>query len=365
MQLLAFLRTSGQYKEDRTGTGTYSNFGHQGMTFELHDGENMLVPIPSTKKVLHDKYITELVWMLSGSSRVEFLLKNGVNIWNEWIIPGTEVYGRELGLEERITECKRMGLRDEFNKFRAHSTDLEWMEAQDKWLDDKGVPKRQLIDGDLGPVYGSQWRNWQDIRIVAERESTGHHVEDMNKRGFRFVDKISYDYMSPARVYARHIDQIAQIEDQLANNPFSRRIILSAWNVGRIDEMALPPCHTLAQWGVTEVKGERILDCKLYQRSADIFLGVPFNFGFYAVLTHMFAAKANMRAGKLYHTFGDVHLYSNHVEQADRQLAREVNMESYPILKLNGVKSAVDYTLDDIQIEGYKPQGFIKAPVAV
>jgi thymidylate synthase len=254
------VRENGVKKEDRTGTGTLSKFGHQ-MRFDLSEG----FPVVTTKKLHLRSIIHELLWFLRGDSNIKYLRNNGVSIWDEWA--------------------------DE--------------------------------NGELGPVYGVQWRSWP--------------TPDGGS-----------------------IDQIAQIMTQLREDPDSRRIILSAWNVGEIDNMALPPCHCLFQFWVAEGK----LSCQLYQRSCDIFLGVPFNIASYALLTHMLAQQANLGVGDFVWTGGDCHLYSNHLEQADEQLQRE----PLPLPRL-AIKrrppSIFDYTFEDFEILNYESHPHIKAAVAV
>lgn len=364
LRALIHVLKHGQERKDRTGVGTISVFGSINMEFELTDDRGqMLVPIPSTKKVLYDKYVTELVWMLSGQSNVKFLLDNGVNIWNEWVIPGTEVFGRLLEWSERIRECERMGFLDEFTAYREQLANPDDLDAQDKWLTARGVHSHQLLDGELGPVYGAQWRAHEDTRIITAAQWSAD-PDGWEKRGY----KVAVVGRKDEIVIQRRIDQLAQIEQALRNNRDSRRIILSAWNVARLDEMALPPCHTLSQWYVREgAGGHPVLDCKLYQRSADLFLGCPFNFGFYSIFTHMLANMFGMSAGKLYHTFGDAHIYSNHVGQVRQQLGRPIKENSYPVLCLDRAEmysSITEFKLEDINISGYESHPFIKAKVA-
>ena len=250
----------GQEKSDRTGTGTLSIFGHQ-MKFDLSKG----FPLVTTKKVHLKSIIHELIWFLQGSTNISYLKENGVSIWDEWA--------------------------DE--------------------------------NGDLGPVYGAQWRSWPD----------GNNGT---------------------------IDQIENLINGINNNPDSRRHIVSAWNPALVDEMALPPCHSLFQFYVAD--GE--LSCQLYQRSADIFLGVPFNIASYALLTHMSAQVCNLKAGKFVHTLGDAHLYVNHLEQAKLQLSREVM--GLPELKLSSnVNNIFDFKFEDIEIVNYESHPAISAPIAV
>ncbi len=260
LDLLKHVRENGTFRGDRTGTGTYSVFGHQ-MRFDLANG----FPLVTTKKLHLKSIIHELLWFVAGDTNVKYLKDNGVSIWDEW-------------------------------------------------ADEKG---------DLGPVYGHQWRSWP----------------------------------TPD---GRTIDQIANLIDQLKKNPNSRRHIVSAWNVADVDDMALPPCHCLFQFYVSENR----LSCQLYQRSADIFLGVPFNIASYALLTHMVAQVCGMEVGDFVHTFGDAHLYSNHLEQADKQLSREPL--PLPTLWLNpDVSNIFAFGGEDIRIDGYEAHALIKAAVAV
>jgi len=260
LKLLKLARETGTFRGDRTGTGTYSLFGHQ-MRFDLADG----FPLVTTKKLHLKSIIHELLWFIAGDTNIKYLKDNGVSIWNEWA--------------------------DE--------------------------------NGDLGPVYGHQWRSWP----------------------------------TPD---GRTIDQISLLIDQLKNNPNSRRHIVSAWNVADVDDMALPPCHCLFQFYVADNK----LSCQLYQRSADIFLGVPFNIASYALLTHMVAQVCGLEVGDFVHTFGDAHIYSNHLEQADEQLSRDPL--PLPTLWLNpDVSNIFAFGGEDIRIDGYQPHPLIKASVAV
>ncbi len=260
LDLLEKVLSTGTEKTDRTGTGTYSLFGHQ-LRFDLQQG----FPLVTTKKVHMKSIVHELLWFLAGSTNIAYLKENGVSIWDEW-------------------------------------------------ADDQG---------ELGPIYGYQWRSW----------------------------------LSPD---GTKIDQIQSIVEQIKKNPDSRRLIVSAWNVAHIEEMALPPCHTLFQFYVADGK----LSCQLYQRSADIFLGVPFNIASYALLTHMMAQATGLKAGDFVHTFGDVHLYKNHVEQAKLQLTR--TPKPLPKLLINpDVKSLFDFRYSDFSLCEYEPHPPIKAPVAV
>ncbi|NMM48073.1 thymidylate synthase [Marinigracilibium pacificum] len=258
--LMEKILNEGTDKSDRTGTGTRSIFGHQ-MRFDLQEG----FPLVTTKKLHLRSIIHELLWFLSGDTNIKYLKENGVRIWDEWA--------------------------DE--------------------------------NGELGPVYGHQWRSWP--------------TPDGNT-----------------------VDQISQLVDMIQNNPDSRRLIVSAWNVSDIQSMALPPCHTMFQFYVAEGK----LSCQLYQRSADVFLGVPFNIASYALLTMMMAQVCDLVPHEFIHTFGDAHLYSNHFDQAKLQLSRE--HRSLPQMKINpDVKDIFEFKFEDFELVGYDPHPHIKAEVAV
>jgi len=260
LELLRLIRDRGTPKGDRTGTGTRSIFGHQ-MRFDLAKG----FPLLTTKKVHTRSIIHELLWFLKGETNVRYLRENRVTIWDEW-------------------------------------------------ADD---------NGELGPVYGFQWRSWP----------------------------------TPD---GRKIDQIREVIEQIKQSPDSRRLIVSAWNVADLDRMALPPCHLLFQFYVAEGR----LSCQMYQRSADVFLGVPFNIASYALLTHMVAQVAGLAAGEFIHTFGDAHLYNNHLEQAELQLSRQPR--PLPALRINPEVRSIDgFRFDDFQVENYDPHPHIAAPIAV
>jgi thymidylate synthase len=260
LDLLRHILERGADKDDRTGTGTLSVFGYQ-MRFDLEKG----FPLLTTKKLHLKSIIYELLWFLRGEANIRYLNDHGVRIWDEWA--------------------------DE--------------------------------NGELGPVYGSQWRSW------------------------RTAD-------------ARSVDQISDVIQQIKTNPISRRLIVSAWNVGEIDRMALPPCHALFQFYVVDQK----LSCQLYQRSADVFLGVPFNIASYALLICMVAQVCGLGVGEFVHTFGDVHLYRNHIEQAELQLARQPY--ALPRMNINpNVESIFDFRYDDFELSGYQAHPHIKAQVVV
>ena len=260
LDLLHRVRQDGVWKDDRTGTGTYSVFGHQ-MRFDLADG----FPMVTTKKLHLKSIVHELLWFLKGDTNIAYLKENGVSIWNEWA--------------------------DE--------------------------------NGELGPVYGAQWRSWP----------------------------------APG---GETIDQVANVFHQIRTNPDSRRLIVSAWNPAEVDNMALPPCHCLFQFYVLEGK----LSCQLYQRSADIFIGVPFNIASYALLTMMMAQATGLEVGEFVHTLGDAHIYSNHIEQADEQLSRPPY--ALPLMAINpDVTDIFGFRFEDFTLEGYRFHPHIPAAVAV
>lgn len=260
LDLLRYVKENGIDKDDRTGTGIHSVFGYQ-MRFNMEDG----FPLLTTKKLHLKSIIYELLWFLQGDTNVKYLQEHGVRIWNEWAD----------------------------------------------------------ADGDLGPIYGYQWRKWKDYK-------------------------------------GGHIDQITEAIETIKNNPESRRIIVSAWNVADLPDMKLPPCHAFSQFYVA---GGR-LSLQLYQRSADIFLGVPFNIASYALLLLMVAQVTGLKPGDFVHTLGDAHIYNNHMEQVDLQLTREPR--PLPVMKLNpDVKSIFDFKYEDFTLEGYDPHPHIKATVAV
>lgn len=299
LDLLQYIMDKGDQKNDRTGVGTRSVFGYQ-MRFDLQKG----FPLLTTKKVFLKGIIHELIWFLKGESNIKYLVDNGVHIWNDWPF--------QKYLEEN-------GLIEEFPKYSEqwHGKMKEYIENVK--TDDEFAKKW----GDLGPVYGVQWRKWKTVD-------------------------------------GREVDQIAQIINTIKNNPDSRRIILSAWNVGEIEKMALPPCHLLFQFNVSNGK----LSCQLYQRSADTLLGVPFNIASYALLTMMIAQSCGLEAGEFVHTLGDAHIYNFHFEQVKEQLSREPR--ELPMMKINPeVKNLFDFKYEDFTLENYNPHPAIKAPIAL
>lgn len=297
-------------KEDRTGTGTKSIFGHQ-MRFNLQEG----FPLLTTKQTSFHLIKSELLWFLHGKTNIRYLLEHNNHIWDEWAfknyVESEDYQGPDM------TDFGLRVLEDEAFK---EVYEKEMAAFQKKVLEDDVFAEKY---GSLGDVYGAQWRHWQ------------------TRRG-------------------ETIDQISDVINLIKNNPDSRRMIVSAWNPEDIPHMALPPCHTLFQFYVSEGR----LSCQLYQRSADVFLGVPFNIASYALLTHLIAHETGLQVGDFVHTLGDAHLYSNHLDQINIQLEREPR--PLPTLRLNKEKSSVfDFDMEDIQIENYNPHGRIKAPIAV
>jgi thymidylate synthase len=301
LDLLRDIRDNGVKKADRTGTGTVSVFGRQ-LRFDLTQG----FPAVTTKKLFMKGIIHELLWFLSGSGNIKYLVDNDVHIWDEWPY---RAYLRANGqaVPKPTSDEWKAGIKAFAERIK---TDDEFAAEH----------------GELGPVYGVQWRHWPTAG-------------------------------------GSEIDQIQLAVDTIMNDPDSRRNIVSAWNVAEIDEMGkagLPPCHTLFQFNVAEGK----LDCQLYQRSADTFLGVPFNIASYALLTMMMAHVTGLQPGTFVHTFGDTHLYLNHLDQVDEQLSREPR--PLPTMNINrDVESIFDFTFDDFELVGYDPHPAIKAPIAI
>lgn len=295
LDLLRDILKDGVYKDDRTGTGTYSVFGRQ-LRFDLSKG----FPLLTTKKIFTKGIIHELLWFLNGDSNIQYLVQNGVHIWDDWPY---RYYANTM----REQDMEPLTMAEFLEKIK---TDDDFAQ---KW-------------GELGPVYGFQWRHWP-------------------------------------KPEGGEIDQITNVVHEIKTNPTSRRLIVSAWNAGDIEEMAkagLPPCHSLFQFYVLDGK----LSCQLYQRSADTFLGVPFNIASYAMLTHMIAHVCGLKVGEFVHTFGDAHIYKNHMSQVKEQLSRDIR--PLPKLKLNPkVKDIFSFKFEDFEIIDYDPHPAIKAPVAV
>ena len=297
LDLLKLVKETGIKKEDRTGTGTISIFGHQ-MRFNLQDG----FPLMTTKKVNLDSIIHELLWFIRGDTNIRYLVQNGVNIWNDWPF---QSWLNETG---------------QADKYVMHSK--EWKEMMKTFVEtiirDENFASQY---GDLGPVYGKQWRDFEGV------------------------------------------DQLEQVIEDIKNSPDSRRLIVSAWNPKDIPVMiksGLPPCHTLFQFYVSNGR----LSCQLYQRSADVFLGVPYNISSYALLTLMIAKVTGLEPGEFVHSFGDTHIYLNHLEQVEEQLSREPH--SLPQLKINNNRNSLfEFEINDFELTEYDPHPFISAPIAV
>ena len=297
LELVKHIRDHGIKKEDRTGTGTVSIFGHQ-MRFNLAEG----FPLVTSKKVHLKSILHELLWFIRGDTNIRYLIENGVGIWNDWPYQN---WLRETGQDKHLVKYS--------SEWRAVMAEFTQQIITDQDFADKY--------GDLGPVYGKQWRNFGGV------------------------------------------DQLSQLMSDLQSNPDSRRLIVSAWNPQDIPVMiksGLPPCHSLFQFYVVEGR----LSCQLYQRSADVFLGVPFNIASYAALTMMIAQVAVLKLGDFVHTFGDAHLYSNHMNQVDEMLSRSTF--DLPTLQINPqVQSLFDFVYDDFELQNYQSHGPISAPVAV
>ena len=297
LDLLKLIKETGIKKEDRTGTGTISIFGHQ-MRFNLQDG----FPLMTTKKVNLDSIIHELLWFIRGDTNIRYLVQNGVNIWNDWPF---QSWLNETG---------------QADKYTMHSK--EWKEMMKAFVEniirDEDFASQY---GDLGPVYGKQWRDFEGV------------------------------------------DQLEQVIEDIKNSPDSRRLIVSAWNPKDIPVMiksGLPPCHTLFQFYVSNGR----LSCQLYQRSADVFLGVPYNISSYALLTLMIAKVTGLEPGEFVHSFGDTHIYLNHLEQVEEQLSRDPH--SLPQLKIKNNRSSLfEFEINDFELTEYDPHPFISAPIAV
>ena len=296
LDLLKEIKSNGTKKDDRTGTGTISIFGHQ-MRFDLKEG----FPLVTTKKVNFNAILHELLWFIKGDTNIEYLVKNNVNIWNEWPFQSWL---------EKTSQSESLIM---------HSA--EWKEKLTEFIElIKTDSTFSAKYGDLGPVYGKQWRDFEGI------------------------------------------DQLNQVVEDLKNNPNSRRHIVSAWNPKEIPIMiksGLPPCHTLFQFYVSDGK----LSCQLYQRSADVFLGVPYNIASYALLTYMMASVTNLEVGEFVHSLGDTHIYLNHIDQVEEQLLRQPFI--LPKIKINKKANLFDYVFEDFELQDYKSHAFISAPIAV
>lgn len=310
LQMCQHILNNGIKKEDRTGTGTVSVFGYQ-MRFDLSQG----FPLLTTKRIPFRLIASELLWFIKGDTNIRYLLQHNNHIWNEWAfknwVESDEYHGPDM------TDFGHRSLHDEqFNQL--------YQSEMDKFitliLSDEEFAEKY---GELGPVYGKQWREWESAR-------------------------------------GETIDQLKNVVEEIKRNPDSRRLLIVAYNPGEVSSMALPPCHSLFQFYVADGK----LSCQLYQRSGDVFLGVPFNIASYSLLTHLIAQECGLKVGDFVHTFGDAHIYVNHIEQIQTQLSREVR--PLPMLKLNpDINSVFDFEVEDLELLGYDPHPMIKAPVAV
>lgn len=310
LSLLERIMDEGVDRDDRTGTGTRSVFGHQ-MRFDLSKG----FPLLTTKRVSFNLIKSELLWFLKGDTNIKYLLEHNNHIWDEW------AFKRYVESEDyRGPDMTDFGIRavkdPEFNEIYQEELDR----FNQRILDDDAFAEKY---GTLGNVYGAQWRSWMgaDGQVV---------------------------------------DQISRVIESIKTNPNSRRHIVTAWNPSEVDYMALPPCHTMFQFYVAEGK----LSCQLYQRSADVFLGVPFNIASYSLLIHLIAHECGLEAGEFVHTLGDAHIYLNHFDQVKEQLSRDIR--EFPNLVINKTKQSIfDFDMDDIKVEDYHPHKRIKAPIAV
>ncbi|EAG1403195.1 thymidylate synthase [Listeria monocytogenes] len=310
LDLEKYVLENGTQKGDRTGTGTISTFGYQ-MRFDLQEG----FPIMTTKRVPFKLVVSELLWFLHGDTNIRYLLQHNNNIWNEWaferFVKSDDYKGEDMtdfGLRAERDPAFKEVYQAEMDKFKTLI------------LEDEAFANKY---GELGNIYGKQWREWK----TSQGET---------------------------------IDQLADLIEMIKTNPNSRRLIVSAWNPEDIPNMALPPCHSLFQFYVADGK----LSCQLYQRSADIFLGVPFNIASYALLTHLIAREVGLDVGEFIHTMGDAHLYNNHIEQVKEQLSRTPH--KLPKLVLSDKPATIfDFDVADISLDGYNPDPAIKAPISV
>lgn len=322
LTLLQDILDNGNKRPDRTGVGTIGVFGRQ-IRLPLSEG----FPLLTTKKMFIKGIIHELLWFLKGETNIKYLVDNGISLWTDWPL---KAYNEDLTIGKKLTK-------QEFEEAIRHEPGFA-----EEW-------------GDLGPLYGKSWRKWKgplknhwDISSNDDRDSY-KYICSYGEHSFDF--------------YQKQFDQISELITNLRKDPFSRRHVVSAWNVGDIPEMALAPCHCLFQTFVRERDGGRFLDCQLYQRSGDIFLGIPCNIASYAFLTHMVAQQINAIPGDFIHTFGDLHIYQTHLEQVKEQLTRQP--KPLPKLELRKAPDIFSYQREDFRIIGYDPEPAIPAPVAV
>ncbi|MGX7348985.1 thymidylate synthase [Dolosicoccus paucivorans] len=302
--LIETILTKGETRSDRTGVGTTSYFGYQ-MRFDLQKG----FPLLTTKRVPFRLIVSELLWFLKGDTNIRYLLEHNNHIWDEWAFENYVKSDDYTG--PNMDQFGLRALEDEaFNEVYQR----EMKKFQERILTDDDFSQKY---GDLGPVYGKQWRDFNGV------------------------------------------DQVKQVIEQIKENPYSRRHLVVAWNPVEVNEMALPPCHTLFQFYVQDGK----LSCQLYQRSADVFLGVPFNIASYALLTHLIARECGLEVGEFIHTFGDAHIYSNHIDAINTLMERDP--KALPTLVIDSDQSIFDLESEDIKVEGYHPHGRITAPIAV
>ncbi len=461
LDMMRHVRENGVYKEDRTGTGTYSVFAYQ-MRFDLSDG----FPLVTTKLCHLKSIIHELLWFLNGDTNIRYLKANGVSIWDDWAIKGTEEYVNKTDLEIRdallarfsVKKIGGIGVKNQPVRFdfSVEEETVYFNVTQEVWdetlaavkgseniVNDSlgycytliaefyGIETKRLVAGELGPVYGSQWRNWpvaqqstvdalielsclgngsfwgnSDGNVIAQRALLEIPGIRHNKRAFMSSGKTYGDWLAITKDDKNHygfnggIDQIKNMVEMIKNNPNSRRLLVSAWNPLEIEQMALPPCHCLFQFYTTPISGmsrwtyglrnnyftenqgrgytgekleefldekgvpDALLSCQLYQRSCDVFLGVPFNIASYALLTMMVAQVTGLGVGEFVWTGGDVHLYSNHLEQADLQLTRTPH--KLPTMNIKNRGQAIDaFAFEDFELRDYVHDAAIKAPIAV
>ena len=380
---IRYILSNGEERTDRTGVRTMSAFGDVGHKIDLRRA----YPATTLKRLAFQTMKVETIdWMLQGKCDLKTLKDKGVRIWDQNVIPGTEVYtyheASGLGRLKFCTSGQKMNIRryardigvpaainpkalqeniDNDAGFTLDSSQItdEQLRLIDAKLNNWGVPdtERVLVDGDLGPIYGKQWRDWEDLRMVRTNELYGDAWEKYGSRGFEHTP---FDNGRGWTLIRRSIDQVMDVDKAIKNRSDSRRIILTGWNVAQLDEMSLPPCHTMAQWYVSQKRDEnglQFLDCKLYQRSADFLLGVPFNVAQYALITEMYAKAHGLRARFLHHTVGDAHIYMNHLEQGFvEEIMNRPVIHKAPKLQIKSLEqnSILDFTVWDFSLVGYE-----------